>query len=120
MELELGAIQLKFAELVWENEPIPSGELVKLCETGFMWKKSTTYTVIKTLCEKGLIQNNNGIVSSIISREQFYSAKSEKFVDDTFQGSLPAFIAAFTTNKKLTTKDIDEIQKMIDQAKEEK
>ena len=120
MELELGTIQLRFAELVWENEPIPSGELVKLCETRFMWKKSTTYTVIKTLCEKGLIQNNNGIVSSIISREQFYSTKSEKFVDDTFQGSLPAFIAAFTTNKKLTTKDIDEIQKMIDQAKEEK
>ena len=120
MELELGEVQFAFLELIWANESIASGDLVKLCNKEFGWKKSTTYTVIKKLCEKELIQNLNGVVSSIISREQFYSAKSEKFVEEEFNGSLPAFIAAFTSNKKLTKKEINEIQKMIDEAREER
>lgn len=114
-DIELGAIQAQFAEIVWENEPIGSGELVKICEKKFNWKKSTTYTVLRKLCEKGLFQNADGVVTSILSRQDFYSAKSEQFVENTFEGSLPAFMAAFTSRKKLSKKEVDEIQKMIDE-----
>lgn len=113
-DTELGVVQEKFAEIVWNHEPVPSGELVKLCEEELKWKKSTTYTVLRKLCDKGIFQNVNGIVSSIMSKEDFYATKSEQFVQDTFQGSLPAFIAAFTTKKKLSKEEVDEIQKMID------
>lgn len=113
-DTELGVVQEKFAEIVWNHEPVPSGELVKLCEEELKWKKSTTYTVLRKLCDKGIFQNVNGIVSSIMSKEAFYATKSEQFVQDTFQGSLPAFIAAFTTKKKLSKEEVDEIQKMID------
>lgn len=118
-DVELGAIQTEFAEVIWEKEPVGSGELVKLCDEKFGWKKSTTYTVLKKLCEKGLFQNQDGIVTSIVSREAFYAAKSEQFVADTFKGSLPAFIAAFTSGKKLTKNEVDEIQNMIDKFKED-
>jgi len=114
-DIELGAIQAQFAEIVWENEPIGSGELVKICEEKFNWKKSTTYTVLRKLCEKGLFQNADGVVTSILSRQDFYSAKSEQFVENTFKGSLPAFMAAFTSRKKLSEKEVDDIQKMIDE-----
>ena len=113
-DTELGVVQAQFAEIVWNHEPVPSGELVKLCEKELKWKKSTTYTVLRKLCDKGIFQNVNGIVSSIMSKEDFYATKSEQFVQDTFQGSLPAFIAAFTTKKKLSKEEVDEIQKMID------
>ncbi len=113
-DIELGAVQAQFAEIVWENEPIGSGELVKICEEKFNWKKSTTYTVLRKLCEKGLFQNDDGVVTSILSRQDFYSAKSEQFVENTFEGSFPAFMAAFTSRKKLSKKEVDEIQKMID------
>lgn len=118
-EMRLGAVESRFAELIWQNEPITSGELVKLCLRELDWKKSTTYTVLKKLCERGIFQNNSGTVTSLISKDEFYSMQSEKFVEDTFEGSLPAFIAAFTSRKKLTDKEIIEIQKMIDTAKEE-
>ncbi len=114
-DIELGAVQAQFAEIVWENEPIGSGELVKICEEKFNWKKSTTYTVLRKLCEKGLFQNADGVVTSILSRQDFYSAKSEQFVENTFEGSLPAFMAAFTSRKKLSKKEVDEIQNMIDE-----
>jgi len=114
VNLELGEIQTKFAELIWDREPIGSGELVKLCDAEFGWKKSTTYTVLKKMCEKGILQNEGGIVTSLLSREAYYSAKSKKFVDETFQGSLPAFFAAFAAGKKLSKKDVDELQEMID------
>lgn len=113
-DIELGEVQAQFADIVWKNEPVASGELVKICEKELNWKKPTTYTVLRKLCEKGIFQNVDGVVTSIISKSEFYSAKSEKFVDDTFEGSLPAFLAAFTSRKKLTKKDVDEIQKMID------
>ena len=113
--IELGEVQEKFAELVWDKEPIGSGELVKLCNESFGWKKSTTYTVLRKLCEKGLFKNEDGVVKSIISREAFYSGKCEQFVADTFDGSLPAFIAAFTSGKKLSDEDVEEIQKMINE-----
>lgn len=113
-DLELGVIQEQFAEIIWANEPISSGELVRICDKKFNWKKSTTYTVLRKLCEKGLFQNVDGVVTSIMSRKDFYSEKSEQFVEDTFQGSLPAFLAAFTSRKKLSEKEVDEIRKMID------
>ncbi len=119
-DLELGAIQTEFAELIWEREPVGSGELVKLCKEKFEWKKSTTYTVLKKLCEKGIFQNQDGVVTSVISRETYYSRRSEQFVKDTFHGSLPAFIAAFASEKKLTEQEVNEIQQMIDQLRKEK
>ena len=118
-EFELGAVQERFADIVWANEPVPSGELVKLCEKELKWKKPTTYTVLRKLCEKGLLKNEDGIVSSLVSREEFYSAKSEQIVSDSYQGSLPAFIAAFVSRRELTSKEAEEIQKMIDTFKEE-
>ena len=112
--IELAAVQERFADIVWANEPIASGDLVKVCEKELNWKKPTTYTVLRKLCEKGLLQNVDGMVSSLVSREDFYSAKSEQIVEDSYKGSLPAFIAAFTSRKKLSEKEVDEIQKMID------
>ncbi len=119
VDYELGAVQERFADLIWANEPVTSGELVKLCEEEFQWKKSTTYTVLRKLCDKGLFQNDDGTVSSLISKEQFYSAKSEQIVEDSYAGSLPAFVAAFVSNKKLTPKEAEEIQQMIDAFKTE-
>ena len=118
-EMRLGAVESKFAELIWQNEPISSGELVKLCLGELDWKKSTTYTVLKKLCDRGIFQNNDSMVTSLISKDDFYSMQSEKFVEETFEGSLPAFIAAFTSRKKLSDKEIAEIRKMIEVAKEE-
>ena len=117
MAVEFGEVQMIFAELIWENEPIGSGDLVKLCAEKFEWKKSTTYTVLKKLCEKGLFQNIDGVVTSKISKEDFYSQKSEEFVEEAFGGSLPAFLAAFTSHQKLSKKDIAEIRNIIDKIK---
>ena len=114
IDFELGEVQARFADLVWENEPIGSGELVKLCQRELNWKKPTTYTVLRKLCEKGIFRNENGIVTSLISREDYYSAKSERFVEETFQGSLPAFVAAFMSRKALSDEEANEIQRMID------
>ena len=118
-DMELGAVQAQFAEIVWEHEPVASGELVKICERELNWKKPTTYTVLRKLCEKGIFQNIDGTVTSVVSREEFYSAKGEQFVKDNFAGSLPAFIAAFTSRKKLSKAEVDEIQRMIDKFREE-
>ena len=116
--LELGAVQEAFAQLVWAHEPIGSGALVTLCAQEFQWKKPTTYTVLRKLCEKGLLRNEHGVVTSVVSREEFYSARSEQFVEETFDGSLPAFIAAFISRKHLTADEAAEIQAMIDAFKE--
>ena len=118
VDIELGIVQERFADIVWKNEPIASGELVKICEKKLNWKKPTTYTVLRKLCEKGLLKNEDGIVSSLISKERFYANKSEQIIEDSYSGSLPAFISAFVSNKKLTSKEVDEIQKMIDEFKE--
>ena len=116
-ELRMGAIESRFADMIWENEPVPSPELVKLAERELKWKKSTTYTVLKRLCERGIFQNQGGIVTSLISRQDFYAVQSEKFVEETFSGSLPAFLAAFTTRKKLSQEEIAELQALIDQSR---
>ena len=113
MEIELGEIQEKFAKLLWEKEPIASGEVVRLALEQFEWKKSTRYTVLRKLCEKGLFLFIVGIVTSVVSEEEFERAKSHKFVEDNFDGSLPSFIAAFAGRKKLSGKEVEEIQEMI-------
>ncbi|MBR4732499.1 MAG: BlaI/MecI/CopY family transcriptional regulator [Lachnospiraceae bacterium] len=119
MEFEIGAVQEKFMDLIWKNEPLGSGELVKHCEKELNWKKPTTYTVLRRLCEKGLLQNQNGEVTSLISRDTYYSAKSERVVEDSYEGSLPAFVAAFLSRGKITKKEADEIQKMIEDYRKE-
>ena len=114
-DLKLGAIEARFADLIWQCEPISSGELVKLCQQELGWKKPTTYTVLRRLCERGLFQNENSVVSSRLSRQEFYARQSEKFVEETFDGSLPAFLAAFGSRKKLSEGEIDQLQQLIDQ-----
>ena len=111
--IKLGAIETRFAEMIWKNEPIMSRELVELCEEELSWKKSTTYTVLKKLCERGIFQNQKGVVSSLISKEEYYAMQSEEFVNETFQGSLPAFIAAFTSRNKLSEEEIEKLQQLI-------
>ncbi|MBD5473893.1 MAG: BlaI/MecI/CopY family transcriptional regulator [Lachnospiraceae bacterium] len=117
-EIQLGIIEAKFADMIWEHEPITSSELVKLSAVEFNWKRTTTHTVIRRLCDKGLFQNDNGMIRMVISRQDFYAGQSRKYVDETFNGSLPAFIAAFTKYSSLTSKEADEIRKMIDDAEE--
>ncbi len=113
-EMRLGAVEGRFADIIWENEPLSSGELVKICEKELCWKKSTTYTVLKKLCERGIFQNEKGIVSSIISKDELNSRQSEKFVEENFEGSLPAFIAAFTKRKRISQKDMKEIKELLE------
>jgi predicted transcriptional regulator len=119
VDYKLGAMETRFAELIWNNEPVSSGKLVKLCEKELGWKKSTTYTMLRRLCERGIFQNRNGTVSALMSRNEFSSLQSEKFVEENFAGSLPKFLAAFTLRKKLTRKEIDELQKLIDEKRGE-
>ena len=117
--MELGEVQLRFAELVWHYAPLPSGELVKICQKELNWKKPTTYTVLRKLCEKGLFKNEDGLVSVVMSQEEFYAARAEQFVEESFDGSLPAFITAFTSRKKLSAAEVEEIQQMIDTFRKE-
>ncbi len=116
---KLGVVEQRFAELIWQNEPLSSGELVKLCLTELEWKKSTTYTVLKKLCDKGIFKNENGMVTSVISKDEFFALQSQSFIDDAFDGSLPAFIAAFTKKKALSKEEIAEIKAMINAIGEE-
>ena len=118
-DMELGYVQERFADLVWANEPIASGDLVKLCEKELNWKKPTTYTVLRKLCEKGLFENQDGIVTSLVSREAFYSARSKQIVQESFGGSLPAFITAFINGHGITDKEAEEIQQMINKFRKE-
>lgn len=114
-EYKLAEGEARFAKLIWQSEPIASSELVKRCEKEFGWKKSTTYTVLKKLCERGIFQNENAVVTSLLSEEEFNGFKSRKFVEDSFGGSIPRFLTAFMGGKKLTKKQADEIKKLIDE-----
>lgn len=117
-DTKLGAIESRFADIIWANEPLSTAQLIKLCEKELNWKRTTTYTVLKRLSERGLFRNNDGEVTSLISRDEFYAKQSENFVEETFNGSLPAFLSAFTSNKRLSQKDISEIKKLIDSYEE--
>lgn len=114
-EYRLAETEARFAELIWQSEPISSPELVKLCEKEFNWKKSTTYTVLKKLCDRGIFQNEKAEVTSLISKEEFYGFKSRKFVEDSFGGSIPRFLTAFMGGKKLTQEQAEEIKRLIDE-----
>ena len=116
--LKLAETEGKFVALVWEREPISSGELVQLCEKELNWKKSTTYTVLRRLCEKGIVKNEEATVTSLVGRDEYMALQSEQFVDETFDGSLPHFLAAFMSRKKLSKKQVEEIQRMIDEYEE--
>lgn len=116
-EYKLGEIEMRFAEIIWGHEPIASGHLVRLCEKELKWKKSTTYTVLKRLCDKGIFRNQDGVVTSLMSKQQFQGKKSEEFVRETFDGSLPAFVAAFTSQKKLSREEIEKLAKIIEEMK---
>lgn len=118
-DYKLGAMETRFAELIWANEPISSGELVKLCQKELTWKKSTTYTMLRRLCERVIFQNKDGIVSSLMTKREFAALQSEKFVEETFDGSLPQFLVAFTLRKKLSEREINELQKLIDEKRGE-
>jgi predicted transcriptional regulator len=112
-DMKLGMVEGKFADIVWENAPISTKELVKLCEQQLLWKRTTTYTVLKKLSQKGIFKTENSTVFALISKDEFYSIQSENFINETFSGSLPAFIAAFTKRKNLSEQEIEEIRRMI-------
>lgn len=113
-DLKMGTAEARFADVIWQNEPITSGQLAKIGATDFNWKKTTSHTVLKRLCERGLFKNEGGTVTSLISRNEYYARHSEQYVEETFGGSLPAFLAAFGTRKKLSDKEIEELQKVIE------
>ena len=115
---KLGEMEQKFADLIWEHEPISSRRLTELCEKAFSWKRTTTYTMLKRLCEREIFQNDRGTVTSLMSKSEFGAAQGEQFLTETFDGSLPRFLAAFTRRKKLSEKEIKEIQKLIDDHRE--
>ena len=114
-ETRLGAVEARFADIIWRNAPLSSGELVKLCAQQLEWKKSTTYTVLKKLCERGIFQNQEGTVTPLISRQAFYARQSQRFVEENFDGSLPSFIAAFASGGRLTNQDLADIRRMLDE-----
>jgi len=116
---KLGEMEQRFADLIWQHEPISSGELVKLCETELNWKKSTTYTMLKRLCDRGIFQNQKSMVTALMTREDFLAAQGEQFLNRTFGGSLPRFFAAFTRRNRLSEKEISELQRLIDEHREE-
>ena len=111
---KMGPLESRFADLIWSHEPLPSRELVRLAAEALSWKATTSYTVLKRLCDRGLFQNQGGTVTSLVSRADFYAMQSEQFVEEAFEGSLPAFLAAFSSRKRLSDREIDELKAIID------
>lgn len=119
-DYKLGVMETRFADIIWDSEPVSSGELVKICERELKWKKSTTYTMLRRLCERGIFKNSDGTVTSVISKQEFHALQSEKFIDETFDGSLPKFLAAFTSRKKLSEREVEELRRLIDESEGKK
>lgn len=115
---KLGEMEEKFAELIWQHAPIGTGELTKLCETAFDWKRTTTYTMLKRLCQRDLFENDHGTVKVLMSKEEFESAKGEQFLEEHFEGSLPKFLTAFSRRKKLSRREVEELKKLIESYEE--
>lgn len=111
--------EMQLAELIWGSEPIASGELVKLAGERLNWKKSTTYTVLRKICNNGIFQNDNAVVTSLMGREEYARRKGERYLAENYGGSLPGFVAAFLERKKLNKKEIDELAKLIEEYREE-
>ena len=118
-EIQMGMVEAKFADIIWQHAPVTSSQLVKLGEAELDWKRTTVHTVLRRLCDKGLFQNDGGLVTARMSRETFYALQSRQFVEDSFHGSLPAFIAAFTQGRRLTDQEKEEIHRMIDETEED-
>lgn len=114
MEIKLGVVEARFADIIWENEPLTTKTLVALCEKELNWKRTTTYTVLKKLCDRGIFVMKDRMVTALLSKSEFHAIQSEQFVEQTFQGSLPAFVAAFTSRKVPTPEELAEIQKLVD------
>lgn len=119
VEIQMGMVEAKFADIIWQHAPVTSSQLVKLGEAELGWKRTTVHTVLRRLCDKGLFQNDGGLVTARMSREAFYALQSRQFVEDSFHGSLPAFIAAFTQGRRLTDQEKEEIHRMIDETEED-
>lgn len=118
-EYKLGQIEGIFADMIWDNAPVTSRRLTELAEERLHWKRTTTYTVLKRLCDRGLFRNDGSQVTVLVSREEFYARQSEQFVEETFHGSLPAFLAAFGSRKRLSDQEIDQLQQLIDEMRRE-
>lgn len=113
-EIHLGEAETRFAKIVWQNEPVTTSVLYRLSEEALGWTSSTTFTVLRRLSKKGLFQTEKGVVTSLISRKDFFAAQSEKFVSESFDGSFPSFFAAFTERQKLTPEEIEAVRSMIE------
>lgn len=118
-DYQMGAVESRFADLIWQNEPLSSTELAKRSLALLGWKKSTAYTVLKRLCDKGIFQNTGGMVTARLTRQEFYARQSRRFVEETFDGSLPAFLTAFASGKGLTAQEVAQLQQLIDSYKED-
>lgn len=112
---KLGEMEQKFADIIWQSEPVASGELANLCENAFSWKRTTTYTMLKRLCERGIFVNESGTVRACMTKEEFHAAQGEQFLAENFDGSLPVFLAAFSRRRKLNKKEVAELKKMIEE-----
>ncbi len=113
-EMRLGMVEARFADIIWANAPLTTKELVAICAKELNWKRTTTYTVLKKLCDRGIFVTKNSVITSLLSKEEFHAILSEQFVETNFQGSLPAFLAAFATRKALKPEELAEIRKLID------
>ena len=118
-ELQMGAVEARFAEIIWANEPITAAALAKKADETLKWKKTTSYTALKRLCDKGIFRNDGGTVTSVISREEYHARQSQRFLEDTFDGSLPAFIAAFARRGTISAAELAEIRQMLDAYEQE-
>lgn len=116
---KLGEMEQRFADIIWDKAPITTRDLIKICTEEFAWKRTTTYTMLKRLCEREIFQNDNGTVKVLMKKDDFLAEKGEEFLEESFKGSLPSFLAAFTRRKKLSEKEIEEIQQLIDGYKRE-
>lgn len=114
MDIKLGIVEARFADIIWKNEPLTTKALVALCEKELNWKRTTTYTVLKKLCDRGIFVTKDRTVTSLLSKSEFHAIQSEQFVAENFQGSLPAFVAAFTSRKAPTPEELAEIRKLVD------
>ena len=113
-DMKLGVIETRFAEIIWENAPLSTNQLIQLCAAELEWKRTTTYTVLKRLCERGILKNEDGIVTSLYTKEQIQYSESRQFLDKTFEGSLPSFLAAFLKGKNVSEKELKELRQMLD------
>ena len=115
---KLGEMEQRFADMIWERAPIASGSLAKLCEEAFGWKRTTSYTMLKRLCERGIFANQGGTVTVQMSKEEFQAAQGEQFLNENFNGSLPQFLLAFSRRKKLSGQEVEELKKLIEEYEE--